>query len=241
MTQRKKQKKRQKKRLAPIIEALEPRVLFSADMFGGAVDSPGTDDSLATLLDDTAVALQQQTTQLQQTESKLSEPLPEDDDENVISPLTEGSTRLELVFIDSATPDYQVLLDDLLVQSGANRQIDVVMLDADRDGIEQITETLQGYQDVNAIHIISHGDDGTVGLGSTQFSASNLSTYQQQLQSWNLYLDVDADILIYGCNLAESASGQSLIDQISTLTGADIAASDDLTGHSNLGGDWKLG
>ena len=28
--------------------------------------------------------------------------------------------------------------------------------------------------------------------------------------------------------------------QLAELTGADVAASDDLTGHASLGGDWEL-
>ena len=45
-------------------------------------------------------------------------------------------------------------------------------------------------------------------------------------------------MLFYGCNLAESDIGQSLLEQMGELTGADVAASDDLTGSSGLGGDW---
>ncbi|MBL4590027.1 MAG: DUF4347 domain-containing protein, partial [Alphaproteobacteria bacterium] len=44
----------------------------------------------------------------------------------------------------------------------------------------------------------------------------------------------------YGCNLAESIDGQGLIQGIASLTGADIAASTDLTGAEVLGGDWVL-
>ena len=48
------------------------------------------------------------------------------------------------------------------------------------------------------------------------------------------------DVLIYGCNLAESADGAALVNSLSKITGADVAASDDLTGNSILGGDWDL-
>uniref|UniRef100_UPI003564FEE4 DUF4347 domain-containing protein n=1 Tax=Marinobacter sediminum TaxID=256323 RepID=UPI003564FEE4 len=232
--------RKQQKRRAPIIEALEPRVLFSADMFGGAVDSSATDDSLATLLDDTAAVLDKQTAQLhkEQTDKARSEPLPEDDD--ITSGLAEDSTPIELVFVDTDTPNYQQLVDDVLSASDDSRRFEVVLLDNDRNGIDQITATLQGYQGVGAIHLISHGADGTVDLGNTQLNHQNLSDYQNQLKSWADYLDANADILFYGCDLAASADGQNLIDEIATLTGADIAASDDLTGHSALGGDWEL-
>jgi Ca2+-binding RTX toxin-like protein len=40
--------------------------------------------------------------------------------------------------------------------------------------------------------------------------------------------------------VAASDDGQALLTTLSTLTGADVAASDDLTGHRSLGGDWDL-
>ncbi|MGY8871988.1 MAG: LamG-like jellyroll fold domain-containing protein, partial [Pseudomonadales bacterium] len=61
-----------------------------------------------------------------------------------------------------------------------------------------------------------------------------------QLRQWGESLNTQADILIYGCNLVSSDNGQTLIDQLSELTLADIAASDDITGHAELGGDWEL-
>ena len=47
----------------------------------------------------------------------------------------------------------------------------------------------------------------------------------------------DGDILFYGCNVASTEGGKTLINKISEITKADIAASDDVTGKS---GDWKL-
>ena len=50
----------------------------------------------------------------------------------------------------------------------------------------------------------------------------------------------DADLLIYGCDVASSESGTDLIDSLGLLTGADVAASDDITGHQTLDGDWDF-
>ena len=46
--------------------------------------------------------------------------------------------------------------------------------------------------------------------------------------------------LIYGCDVAENADGRALIDALGRLTGADVAASEDLTGAAAKGGDWNL-
>ena len=61
-----------------------------------------------------------------------------------------------------------------------------------------------------------------------------------EIASWSGALTDDADLLFYGCNLAESSEGEAFISSISALTGADVAASDDSTGSSELGGDWSL-
>ena len=53
-------------------------------------------------------------------------------------------------------------------------------------------------------------------------------------------ISIGADFLFYGCNLAGSADGRALVDNIAGLTGTDVAASDDLTGNAALGGDWDF-
>lgn len=50
---------------------------------------------------------------------------------------------------------------------------------------------------------------------------------------------MDGDILLYGCNIADS-SGLAFVNQFGSFTGADIAASTNLTGNSKYGGDWVL-
>ncbi|AHI29968.1 DUF4347 domain-containing protein [Marinobacter similis] len=232
--------KKQKRRVAPTIEALEPRVLFSADLFGGAADNPATDDSLATLLDDTAAVLEKHRAQLESEQSHIAPSEPPTQEGESTSPVAESAIRTELVFVDTDTPNYQQLVDDILSEGNDNRSLEVILLDNNRDGIEQITAALQNYQAVDAIHLISHGSDGNVDLGNTQLNNENLFLYQNQLQSWAEYLDPDADILFYGCDLAETEVGRSLIDGLAALTLADVAASDDLTGHESIGGDWDL-
>ena len=59
-------------------------------------------------------------------------------------------------------------------------------------------------------------------------------------RAWGEALTADGDILIYGCDLAASGAGEALVDALAQLTRADVAASDDRTGHAALGGDWDL-
>ncbi|NJM45810.1 MAG: DUF4347 domain-containing protein [Alkalinema sp. RU_4_3] len=140
----------------------------------------------------------------------------------------------EIVFIDGGVENYQEIL------KGVNPWAEVVILGSDRDGISQITEVLSHRDDLSAIHIFSHGNEAALNLGDTKLTQKNLANYSSQIQTWKSALNDTADILLYGCDLASGISGQQFINQLSYLTGADVAASDDLTGASILGGDWLL-
>ena len=146
----------------------------------------------------------------------------------------------ELIFIDYRTPDVQTLLDDIEHNSTEEVTFEVVLIDSDTNGIDLITSTVEKFDNIAAIHIVSHGTDGSVRLGAQVLSNDTLEEHSQSIGQWQQYLAHDADILIYGCEVAETHEGQLFVDQIGELTGADVAASDDLTGHADLGGNWQF-
>jgi Ca2+-binding RTX toxin-like protein len=139
----------------------------------------------------------------------------------------------EIIFIDATVEDYQSLI------AGIKPDTKVVILDRTKDGVSQITKTLQGGK-YKTVHIVSHGSEGSLQLGSNQLNSGNLNTYKSQLQQWANFLTEDADILFYGCDVAAGETGAGFVQQLSQLTGADVAASDNLTGSTALGGDWDL-
>ena len=160
-------------------------------------------------------------------------------DEFLDGTVTADEGRQEIIFVDAATPDYQQLLGALNTDMpGTDYQI--FILQSDRDGIEQITEILGGFDAVDAIHLVSHGNETGLQLGNGWLGQVSLDDYADAIGSWSTALTEDADLLIYGCNLAADVSGQQLIGNLAELTGADVAASDDLTGAVTLGGDWDL-
>ena len=139
-----------------------------------------------------------------------------------------------VVFIDPNVTDWQNLVNG--VEPGSL----VFILDPRREGIRQITDKLAALTDIDSVQIISHGGDGSLQLGSTQLNSANLNSYSSQLQQWGKSLTATGDILLYGCDVAQGFVGKAFVQQISQLTGADVAASDDLTGSAALGGDWLL-
>ena len=210
-----KQKAPKKSRTGLLFEELEPRVLLSADM---PFDLPGalTDESEE---DDTIPVLEA---------SAVFDESPE---------LTAPN---ELVFVDTDTPDYQKLVDDLLGNRSDERQFEVVLIDSNSDGVARISDTLLQHTELDAVHIISHADDGILALGGSRLDFDTLHGSIKKIQKWGRAFSEDGDLLIYGCDLAASADGQALVKALSSLTGADVAASTDLTGHAKLDGDWEL-
>ena len=138
-----------------------------------------------------------------------------------------------VVFVDASTPDYQTLI------AGIHPDTDVYILNAEQDGIQQITTYLAGRSNISSVHIVSHGSGGSLHLGSTVLNSSTLEHYSAALQSWSAALTDDADILLYGCNIAKG-EGSAFVQQLAALTGADLAASTNLTGSAAHGGDWTL-
>ena len=146
-----------------------------------------------------------------------------------------GST---LIVVDPSVPDYESLLDQLTNQQSG--PTDILVLDSQRDGLEQIADRLEQLGETRSIHILSHGDETGLHLGSNWLSADTIAMRSHTLALWQPYLTADADVLFYGCDLAANATGQEFLRTFGQLTGADVAASTDATGASLLGGDWQL-
>ncbi len=212
------------RRCRVLMEELEPRLLFSADVPAVVFDADPDPTEIGALPPAPAI-----------TETAAVAGTERDD-----HPRESRQQRREVIFVDASAPNYQQLMDDLMQSAEQGRDIEVVVLDSNRNGIEQITEALARLRNLDAIHIVSHGSDGQLQLGSGKLGQDNLRSYAHVIQSWGQALNDGADLLIYGCDVAGSSKGQSLIDDLATLTGADVAASTDVTGSEKLGGDWEL-
>ncbi|MDH5640436.1 MAG: DUF4347 domain-containing protein, partial [Nitrospira sp.] len=154
---------------------------------------------------------------------------------DALTVLDASTARQEIVFIDSSIEDYEVLTADV------NPNATVVLLNSSRDGIQQIAEYLASQQNVDAIHIVSHGSGGTLQLGTAILNIDTMSQeYAALLSQIGSHLSEASDILVYGCEFGKGEAGQAAAMRLSELTGADVSASEDLTGAAELGGDWDL-
>ncbi|MEG3985327.1 DUF4347 domain-containing protein, partial [Microcoleus sp. T3B2] len=157
-----------------------------------------------------------------------------------ISCLTKASlavntqNKKHLVCIDPRVENYQHLA------SGVKPGTEIIVLDQTLDGVEQITEILAKRSLIASLQIVAHGNEASVQLGSTVLKDENLPKYDRHLQQWGNSFTEKADILLLACRVGAGKSGIAFVRKLRELTGANIAASNNLIGSAKLGGNWKL-
>ncbi|OKH29897.1 hypothetical protein FACHB389_25290 [Nostoc calcicola FACHB-389] len=138
---------------------------------------------------------------------------------------------VQILFVDPFVSDAEILLQ------GTLPGVETIILSAQGDGVEQITGVLKQRQNVETVHIVSHGAPGCLYLGNSQLSLDTLKDYASQLQGCSRE---NLNLLLYGCNVAAGDAGEEFLHKLHSLTGAKIAASATKTGNAALGGDWDL-
>ncbi len=143
-------------------------------------------------------------------------------------------TEKQLVLIDGNVPEYTHLIDNIPTNS------EVIVLDTEKNGIEEITQVLAQQKNLDNIHLISHGNPGTLYLGNTELNNNNFGNYAAKIREWQKALANQANLILYGCSVAAGTIGETFVKQISELLSVNIAASKTLTGDKKLGGNWDL-
>jgi len=113
----------------------------------------------------------------------------------------------------------------------------VIAIDGHSDAIGQIDQALEGLENISVLRVISHGESGAFWLGGQRIDLEALRQNACELESWSRALSADADLLLYGCSVAATSDGLRFIENLADLTGADVAASTDITGPD---GDTEL-
>jgi hypothetical protein len=143
--------------------------------------------------------------------------------------------RKEVVLVDTSLAGYKTL------EAGVRDGVGIVEFDGKADGLKQIAAWAGSQSGLDAIHILSHGSSGTLDLGTSRVTEASLGSAatQAELAELGQALNADGDLLLYGCDVA-AGNGATLLAGLAKATGADVAASTDLTGAARLGGDWTL-
>ncbi len=139
-----------------------------------------------------------------------------------------------IVFIDSRVKDLTQFAATLAPGT------EWFVLDSQHDGIAQIATIMAERSGISAVHIVSHGASGTLQLGSTLLTNQNLHNYLPALNTLGNSLTANADLLLYGCDVASGLDGLAFMNSLAQATGADIAASVDKTGATTQGANSVL-
>lgn len=199
---------------APLLMALEPRIMFDASVGVVAQD-----------------AAAQTTVDAAKDSTSNNEASPA---QAAAADSGQSGQRHEVVFVDSQVSNAGKLLEGLPANT------EVVVLDPNKDGLQQMADYLKGREGLDAIHLLSHGADGTVQMGNVWLASNNLAEHRAALESIGAALKADGDLMLYGCDVGQGEKGQAFLDQLASVTGADVAASVDDTGAAALGGNWSL-
>ena len=140
----------------------------------------------------------------------------------------------ELLLIDSGVDDLPSLL------AGFDRMLETVVLDATQPGLKQLATVLAGYHDLAAIHLVSHGRPGALQLGDGWVTQAELASQAATLAAIGRALAPDADVFLYGCDVAEGPQGREFVAALASASGANVAAATHKVGAPALGGDWTL-
>ncbi|CAO3383243.1 DUF4347 domain-containing protein [Azospirillum argentinense] len=141
--------------------------------------------------------------------------------------------RKEVVFVDGGVADWQALV------AGVGAGVEVVLLNGAVDGLAQMAAWAAGKEGYDAIHVLSHGAEGQLRLGTLVLDTAAVSARSAELAALGGALADGGDLLLYGCDVA-GGNGAAFVAALATATGADVAASIDRTGSFAAGGNWVL-
>ncbi|MGB2221027.1 MAG: cadherin-like domain-containing protein [Neptunomonas phycophila] len=235
------------------IERLEPRVMLSADPLGVA------DSALDLLVQQTDKINNPVDVDLfveefaQNQHSPNNSNLTHDDFSGLL--VSEADTLLasadsfldpidktgsvELIVIDAGVENQTELLSQI-TSHNTPTAYEIVYLNADENGFEQLSSIVTNYEEISAIHLLSHGNSTGLQLGNSWVTQQTLTEQADLLAQWGASVTENADLLIYGCDLLSTDDGVAFAELFQQLSSMDVAASDDTTGASDLGGDWHL-
>lgn len=161
--------------------------------------------------------------------------------QEMLIPTAVGQTKFsgrfsghEVAFVDMAIKQH------VWLTAGIRAGVEIVLLNAQQDGVEQVTQMLRKRQNLSCIHLVSPGALGSLHLGAAVLNLHTLERYVWDLTIWSNALAPNAELLIYGSEVARGVRGEEFVGHLCELVGAKIAASRSKTGSLTLGGNWSL-
>ncbi|CAN5700012.1 hypothetical protein BH10PSE6_BH10PSE6_06360 [soil metagenome] len=145
-----------------------------------------------------------------------------------------GADGPQVVFIDSAVPDIDVL------RAGLRPGIEAVQLSTAQPAAEQMAAALQARRDLASIHVIVHGRPGELNFAAGALSLETLAGHADALAAIGQALAADGDIKVWACHAAEGARGTAFLGELARAAKAPVRASTGRIGAASRGGGWRL-
>ncbi|MBF0093648.1 MAG: tandem-95 repeat protein [Alphaproteobacteria bacterium] len=147
-------------------------------------------------------------------------------------PSQDGGKK-EVAFVDTSVADWQQLV------AGVRSGVEIDLIDGGQSGLAQMAKWAESHSGYDAIHVLSHGAEAVLYLGSDRVNEATLATpvAQAELAGIGASMKAGGDLLIYGCDVGRGADGAHFAQQLALATGADVASSTDISGIS---GNWTL-
>ena len=124
--------------------------------------------------------------------------------------------------------------------AGLRSEVEPVVLDRNRPGLEQIAQALTARKGLAAIHIVAHGAPGEIRLGSSRLTPAAVKGRSAEIAQIGHALGAGGKILLWSCETSAGAEGRRLVLALSEAAGVPVAASPHVIGAAPLGGRWEL-
>jgi VCBS repeat-containing protein len=133
------------------------------------------------------------------------------------------------------------LADMATLRSAIDVDAEVVCFNSQTDSAEDVIDSILASVDpdetLDSVSIFSHGREGEFQFGNERINKQTAWDHRQDWQRLAEHLVPGGNMYLFGCEVGAGLDGIDFLDALGELTGADVFASDDITGR---GGDWDL-
>lgn len=147
---------------------------------------------------------------------------------------TNATKTADVLFIDPAVMHADPLL------AGLDTATAVYRLSAGGNAFGQIAAALGARRGLTNLHLLSHGEPGTLLLAGERVDLGMLADSGDALDAIAATLADDATVILYGCSVAGGVEGQQFLEALELALGVPVAAADAPVGAEALGGSWDI-
>ena len=143
-----------------------------------------------------------------------------------------GHAPADVLVVDPDVSASEVLLAAL------RRHTAVIRLVRDADPLRQIAAHLAGVSGVRRLHILAHGEPGTLHLAGQTIGSGHILDRPWFVTALRAALAPGAEVLLYGCAVGGNQTGARFVRTLSRALSARVIAATGPVGSPSAGGSW---